>query len=69
MVVTSGYSKAKRKEEVVGSVSTVSAEQLQTNRPIESLDKMLEGLVPGLQVVANTELGTPVKLIFAAKML
>ena len=61
-VVTNGYSKPKRKEEVVGSVATVSAQQLQTTRPIESFDKMLEGLVPGMQVVTNTELGTPVKI-------
>lgn len=61
-VVVSSYSKPKRKEEVVGSIATVSAEQLQTSRPIESFDKMLEGLVPGLQVQTNTELGTPVKI-------
>jgi TonB-dependent starch-binding outer membrane protein SusC len=61
-VVVNSYSKPKRKEEVIGSISTVSAEQLQTNRPIESFDKMLEGLVPGVQVQTNTELGTPVTI-------
>lgn len=62
VVVTNSYSKPKRKEEVVGSIATVSAAELQTTRPIESFDKMLEGLVPGLQVQTNTELGTPVKI-------
>jgi TonB-dependent starch-binding outer membrane protein SusC len=62
VVVTSGYGRPKRKEEVVGSVSTVTSKELQTQRPIESFDKMLEGLAAGVQVQTNTELGTPVKI-------
>lgn len=62
VVVTSSYSKPKRKEEVIGSIVTVSSEQLQANRPIESFDKMLEGLAAGVQVEQSTELGTPVKI-------
>lgn len=62
IVVTNGYTKPKRREDVVGSIATVSAKELQTSRPIESFDKMLEGLVPGMQVVTNTELGTPVSI-------
>ncbi len=62
IVITNGYTKPKRREDVVGSISTVSAKELQTSRPIESFDKMLEGLVPGMQVVTNTELGTPVSI-------
>ena len=62
IVVTSAYSRPKRKEEVVGSISTVTAKELQTQRPIESFDKMLEGLAAGVQVETNTELGTPVKI-------
>ncbi|HEY0042266.1 MAG TPA: STN and carboxypeptidase regulatory-like domain-containing protein, partial [Flavisolibacter sp.] len=50
VVVTSAYIRPKRKEEVVGSVSTVTAKELQTQRPIESFDKMLEGLAAGVQV-------------------
>ncbi len=61
VIVTSSYTK-RRKEEVVGSIATLSAKQLQTDRPIESFDKMLEGLVAGVQVEGNTELGTPVKI-------
>jgi TonB-linked SusC/RagA family outer membrane protein len=62
VVITNSYSRPKRKEEVVGSISTVTAKELQTQRPIESFDKMLEGLAAGVQVQTNTELGTPVKI-------
>lgn len=61
-VVINSYAGAKRKEEVVGSISTVSKEDLQVIRPIESFDKMLEGLAAGVQVEQSTELGTPVKI-------
>ena len=61
-VVVNGYGKVKRREEIVGAISTVNSKELMTNRPIESFDKMLEGLVPGMQVQTNTELGTPVKI-------
>lgn len=62
VVITNFYSKPKLKEELTGSVSTLSGRELQTYRPIESFDKMLEGLIPGMQVQTNTELGTPVKV-------
>jgi TonB-dependent starch-binding outer membrane protein SusC len=62
VVVTNSYSKPKRKEEVVGSIVSISAKELQTNRPLESFDKMLEGLAAGVQVERSTELGTPVKI-------
>ncbi len=62
VVVTNAYTRPKRKEEVVGSIVTVSSQELQTSRPIESFDKMLEGLAAGVQVETNTELGTPVKI-------
>ncbi len=60
-VVINAYTRPKRKEEVVGSLSTITGKELQTLRPIESFDKMLEGMVAGVQVETNTELGTPVK--------
>ncbi|SER10557.1 SusC/RagA family TonB-linked outer membrane protein [Pedobacter rhizosphaerae] len=62
VVVTGSYTREKRREEVVGSIAQVSAERLQTQRPIESFDKMLEGLVAGVQVETTTELNTPVKI-------
>ena len=62
VVVTGSYTKDKRREEVVGSIAQVSSERLQTDRQIESFDKMLEGLVAGVQVETTTELNTPVKI-------
>lgn len=60
VVVTGSYTRDKRREDVVGSISQLSARQLQTQRPIESVDKMLEGLVSGVYVETTTELNTPV---------
>lgn len=62
VVVTGSYTKEKRREDVVGSIAQVSSAKLQTYRPIESFDKMLEGLVAGVQVETTTELNTPVKI-------
>ncbi|HMP91405.1 MAG TPA: SusC/RagA family TonB-linked outer membrane protein, partial [Phnomibacter sp.] len=61
-VVVSGYSRPKRKEEVVGAISTVTSKELLADRAIESFDKMLDGLAAGVQVETNTELGTPVRI-------
>ncbi|MES2445647.1 MAG: SusC/RagA family TonB-linked outer membrane protein [Bacteroidota bacterium] len=62
VVVTGSYTKEKRREDVVGSITQISGEKLQTDRPIESFDKMLEGLVAGVQVETTTELNTPVRI-------
>jgi TonB-linked SusC/RagA family outer membrane protein len=62
MVVTSSYTKSRRREEIVGSVVQLDAEALQTYRPMESVDKMLEGLAAGVYVETNTSLNTPVKV-------
>lgn len=62
VVVTNAYTNGTPKEEVVGSISQITAKQLQVNRPIESLDKMLEGLAAGVYVEPSTGLGTPVKI-------
>ncbi|WP_026903304.1 SusC/RagA family TonB-linked outer membrane protein [Pedobacter glucosidilyticus] len=62
VVVTSSYTANKRREDVVGSISQLTDAQLQVDRPIESFDKMMEGLVAGVYVETNTELGTPVKI-------
>ncbi len=62
VIITSTYEGPKLREETVGSVFSLTAKDLQTNRPIESIDKMLEGMVPGLYVEPSTSLGTPVKI-------
>lgn len=61
-VVVSGYQRSRRREEVVGAISSVSSRELLADRAIESFDKMLEGLAAGVQVETNTELGQPVKI-------
>ena len=62
VIITSAYSPAKPREEVVGSITQITAKQLQVDRPIESFDKLLEGMVAGVYVEGGTELGTPVKI-------
>lgn len=62
VVVTGSYTREKRREDVVGSIAQISGEKLQTDRPIESFDKMLEGLIAGVQVETTTELNTPVRI-------
>jgi TonB-linked SusC/RagA family outer membrane protein len=62
VVISNTYDRPRLKEETIGSVVSLSAKELQTSRPIESIDKMLEGMVPGLYVEPNTSLGTPVKI-------
>ncbi|REA57767.1 hypothetical protein DSL64_22805 [Dyadobacter luteus] len=62
VVITNAYTNGTAKEEVIGSVSQITAKELQVNRPIESIDKMLEGLAAGVYVEPNTTLGTPVKI-------
>ncbi|MDX5480616.1 MAG: SusC/RagA family TonB-linked outer membrane protein, partial [Hymenobacteraceae bacterium] len=62
VVVTSAYTGEKRREEVVGSISQLTARELQVDRPVESFDKMLQGMVAGVQVETNTEPNKPVKI-------
>lgn len=62
VIITSSYTTPKPREEVVGSITQITAKQLQVDRPIESFDKLLEGLVAGVYVESGTELGTPVKI-------
>lgn len=62
VVITSSYGTKKLKEEVVGSISTITAKDINLNQSYESIDKMISGLAPGVQVVNNTELGKPVDI-------
>ena len=50
-VVVVGYG-TQRKVDLTGSVSTVSASQLE-NRPVTSLDNALQGTMPGVTVIQN----------------
>lgn len=62
VVLTSSYGTQKLKEEVVGSIVTLTDKDIILTQPFESLDKMLIGLAPGVQIVNNTELGKPVNI-------
>ena len=48
-VVITGYGIKERKENQVGSAVTVSSAEL-VNRPVDRIDKLLDGIVPGMQV-------------------
>ncbi len=58
VIITTSYGTAKPKEEVVGSITQINSREINTNQSFESVDKMIEGLAPGVQVVSNTQVGT-----------
>lgn len=62
VIITSSYGTQKLKEEVVGSIVTLTDKDIATTQPFESIDKMIAGLAPGVQIVNNTELGKPVSI-------
>ncbi|MGE8513964.1 MAG: TonB-dependent receptor plug domain-containing protein [Chryseobacterium culicis] len=62
VVVTSSYGTKKLKEEVVGSIVTLTEKDINVSQAYESIDKMIAGMAPGVQIVNNTELGKPVNI-------
>lgn len=62
VIITSSYGTHKLKEEVVGSIVTLTEKDIVTSQPYESIDKMIIGLTPGVQIVNNPELGKPVSI-------
>jgi TonB-linked SusC/RagA family outer membrane protein len=57
VVVTSSYGTKKLKEEVVGSITSVTAKDIQVEQAFESFDKMLEGQLAGVNIeVSSTPL-------------
>nr|WP_314498729.1 SusC/RagA family TonB-linked outer membrane protein [uncultured Chryseobacterium sp.] len=62
VIITSSYGTQKLKEEVVGSIVTLTDKDIATTQPFESIDKMIAGLAPGVQIANNTELGKPVSI-------
>ncbi|MEY4134901.1 MAG: hypothetical protein RL386_1251 [Bacteroidota bacterium] len=62
-VVVTAYAVRKQEKDLVGSYEQVTAEALRSDRPVESVDKLLEGLAPGVQVEQTTgERGLPVRI-------
>lgn len=62
VIITSSYGTKKLREEVVGSIATITSKDLNTNQSYESIDKMIAGLAPGVQIGSNSELGKPVDI-------
>lgn len=62
VVITSSYGTKKLKEEVVGAITTISAKEIATTQAFESVDKMIAGLSPGVQIENTSSLGNPVNI-------
>lgn len=61
-VVVLGYGTVKSKEAIVGSVEQVTSDILETQKSVESVDKMLEGQIAGVVVESDGDPGAPVKI-------
>lgn len=62
-VVITAYRGGVEEKDLVGSYSQATQEDLETDRPVESLDQLLEGKVAGVQVESiSGEPGLPVKV-------
>lgn len=62
VVITSSYGTKKLKEEIVGSISTLSAKDIAVQQASESIDKMVEGQIAGVLVENTSGIGGPVKI-------
>jgi len=54
VVITSSYGTKKLKEEVVGSIETLTSKDIQVDQAFESVDKMLEGQIAGVNIEAGS---------------
>ena len=62
-VVVTGYRGAQTRRDLVGSYAEVSTEELAADRPVESIDALLEGRVAGVRVQTVTgEPGLPIRI-------
>ncbi|MFH6995413.1 SusC/RagA family TonB-linked outer membrane protein [Flavobacterium sp. FlaQc-48] len=62
VVITSSYGTKKLKEEIVGSISTLTSKDIPVQQASESIDKMVEGQIAGVLVENTSGVGTPVKI-------
>ena len=62
VIITSSYGTKKLKEEVVGSIVTITDKEIPTQQASESVDKMLEGQLAGVLVENTSGIGGPVKI-------
>ena len=62
VIVTSSYGTKKLKEDVVGSITNIQAKDIQVEQAFESVDKMLEGQIAGVNIEVGTSPLDPVKI-------
>lgn len=62
IVITSSYGTQKRREEVVGSISSIKTKDLAIEQPAITIDELLEGQVAGVLIETNPNLGEPVSI-------
>lgn len=62
VVITSSYGTKKFKEEIVGSISTLTAEDIPIEQAAESIDKLVDGQIAGVYIENTSGVGTPVKI-------
>lgn len=62
LVVTSSYGTSKLKEEVVGSISTLNSDDILVGQSLETVEKMFDGQIAGLNVQETSEIGTPTEI-------
>ncbi len=62
IVITSSYGTKKRREEVVGSISSVKPAELGLEQPVTSVDELLQGQVAGVFIEGNPNLGEPIAI-------
>ncbi len=62
VVITSSYGTKKLREDVVGAITSLSADDIPTQQAAESVDKMLDGQIAGVQIESNTTIGGPISI-------
>lgn len=62
VLITTSYGTTKLKEEAVGSISQINDRDLNIDQSFETIDKMIEGLAPGLQIEGDSQLGTATRI-------
>ncbi|MCG8582962.1 MAG: SusC/RagA family TonB-linked outer membrane protein, partial [Bacteroidales bacterium] len=62
IVITSSYGTQKLKEEVVGSIETLTSKDIQVDQAFESVDKMLEGQIADVNMETGSGTLAPVKI-------
>jgi TonB-linked SusC/RagA family outer membrane protein len=62
VIITSSYGTKKLKEEVVGSISTLTSKDIAVEQASESIDKIVDGQIAGVLVENTSGVGGPVKI-------